>query len=333
MNSVQKQPGTPGPGIGGQSPAVNGGGDQPIDDVPMFKRKRVIVPLLIAVLVVVAGGWYWYAHTYSFIGTDDAFIDANRCTISSKLMGRISRLGADEGDTVRQGDTLVALDNSDLMSQLAKAEASVRYYTRSAEISAVNLEKAKDDFSRTEKQFKGGIATQEQFNHAQNALKLAEAQADMAQSQITTAQADHNIIETQLGNCFVTAPFTGVVAKRWVMQGEVVQPGQAVFSAYDVKNVWVNANYEETKLRKIRPGMRVDVALDAFPGHVLPGRVLWIGKTTASQFSLIPASNASGNFTKITQRVPVKIAVAAPPSGAGVSLLPGLSATVHIFTR
>ena len=214
-------------------PSAQGGADQAIEETPMFQRKRVLVPLLLAVAVVIAGGWYWYVHNYSFVGTDDAYIDANRLSVSTKIMGRIVKLGADEGDTVKQGDTLIKLDDSDLLPQLAKAEASVRYYTRSSEVSSVNLEKARDDFARSDKQFKGQIVTQEQYNHSQNALKLAEAQADLTQSQIATSQADVNIIKTQLGNTVIIAPFTGVIAKRWVMQGDVVQPGQTVFSMYD----------------------------------------------------------------------------------------------------
>jgi membrane fusion protein, multidrug efflux system len=317
-----------------KAPAAAGAnGDQAIEDVAMFKRKRVLIPLLLAVIVVAIGGWYWYTNNYSFVGTDDAYIDANRLSVSPKLMGRIVRLAFDEGDTVAKGDTLVKLEDTDLLAQLEKASAAVRYNTRNAEIQTVNLEKTRDDFARTEKQYKGEIATQEQFTHAQNALKLSEAQADMVQAQIATAQADLNIVKTQLNNTVITAPFSGVIAKRWVLQGEVVQPGQTIYSMYDIKNIWVIANYEETKLRAIKPGLPVDVQIDALPSSKLLGKVLWIGRSTTSQFALIPASNASGNFTKITQRVPVKIALETIPSALRGKLLPGLSATVHIKTR
>jgi membrane fusion protein, multidrug efflux system len=307
--------------------------DQSIDDLPIFKRKRVLIPILLALVAVAVGGWYWYVNNYSFVGTDDAYVDANRLSVSSKLMGRIERLTFDDGDTVTRGDTLVKLEDTDLLAQLEKAQAALRYNTRNAEIQSVNHEKARDDFSRTEKQFKGEIATQEQFTHSQNALKLSAAQADMVQAQIATAQADLNIVKTQLNNTVILAPFSGVIAKRWVMQGDVVQPGQAILSMYDIKNIWVTANYEETKLRAIKPGLAVDVLIDAFPGIALRGKVLWIGKTTASQFALIPASNASGNFTKITQRVPVRITLDTIPESFNGQLLPGLSATVHIKTR
>ena len=341
MNEPTAKPPTPdgpiGPPKGPQNagagpafaPAANG--DQPIEEVAMFKRKRVIVPLFLLLVGVIAGVVAWYMHKYSSIATDDAFVEAYRATISSKILGRITLLKYDEGDTVRAGDTLMKLDDADLRAQLAKAEASLRLITRSVEISSVNKAKALDDYNRIEKQFAGQIVSQEQFNHADNARKLAEAQIDRDQAQVAAARADLAIVNTQLTNTVIIAPFGGIIAKRWVLSGDVVSPGQAVFSMFDNKHVWITANYEETKLRSITPGMRVQVTIDAFPGAIVAGKVESIGRSTVSEFSLIPASNASGNFTKVTQRVPVKIAVEA--STPGVSLLPGLSAYVRIFSK
>ena len=309
----------------------SGNGDQPIDEVPMFKRKRIIFPSAILVGLILAAGWFWYMQRYTFISTDDAYVDANRATVSAKVLGRITKLFVDEGDTVHQGDTLVLLDDADLRAQLQKAMASLRYITRNVEIQSVNKAKAMDDFFRTQKQFEGHIVAQEQFAHAENARKLAEAQSDMASAQIVTAQADLNIVRTQLSNMVIVAPVSGVVAKRWVLAGDVVSPGQAIFSLFDNKHVWVTANFEETKLRVIRPGLHTTISVDAFPGTTVEGEVESLGRSTASQFSLMPSNNASGNFTKITQRVPVKITI--NTVGGPVALIPGLSATVHIFVK
>ena len=119
MNTVK--PETPKPVS--EQPPFGGNGDQPIDDVPMYRRKRVLLPMSILLLAVIGGGWYWYVQHFLSVATDDAYIDANRVTISAKLLGRIVALKADEGDTVRQGDTLVRLDDVDLRAQLARAEA------------------------------------------------------------------------------------------------------------------------------------------------------------------------------------------------------------------
>jgi membrane fusion protein (multidrug efflux system) len=312
-------------------PSAPAAGDQDVDDVPMFKRKRVIIPLFLLVVVLIIGVCVWYVGRFSSIGTDDAYVEAYRATISSKILGRIVSLRHDEGDTVHAGDTLVVLDDADLRAQFAKAEASLRLITRSVQISSVNKAKALDDFERTDKQFKSQIVSQEQFSHADNAKRLAEAQIDRDQAQVATAQADLAIVKTQLINTVIVAPFSGVIARRWVLTSDVVSPGQAIFSMFDNKHVWVTADYEETKLREIRPGMRVQISIDAYPGQPVFGKVESIGRSTASEFSLIPASNASGNFTKVTQRVPVKIAIESSP--ASVSLLPGLSAYVRIFSK
>ncbi len=308
-----------------------GNGDQSIDDVPMFKRKRVIFPSAILIVIILAAGWLWYMQRFTFVSTDDAFIEANRATISAKMLGRIATLRVDEGDTVRQGDTLVLLDDADLRAQLQKAEASLRYMMRDVEIQSINRAKALDDFSRIDKQFQSHIVTQEQYSHAESARKLADAQSEMASARILTAQADLAIIKTQLSNMVITAPFSGVVAKRWVLAGDVVSPGQAIFSMFDNKHIWITANFEETKLRVIRPGARARISVDAFPGTEVEGRVESIGRSTASQFSLLPSNNASGNFTKITQRVPVKIAIHA--AVGSVVFLPGLSVTVRIYIK
>ena len=332
MNQQNQQrpnlpPGTVPPG-GMQAPG--NGGDQSIDDVPLFKRKRVLIPFAILLVAAVAAGWIWYVRQNTFVGTDDAYIDSNRATISSRMLGRITFLGADEGDSVKAGDTLVKLDDIDLRAQLMKAEASYRYLTRNVEISTVNKARALDDYERVEKQFKSQIIPQEQFSHADNARKLAEAQNDVATAQIATALADLAIVKAQLANTVIIAPFSGVIAKRWVLTGDVISPGQAIFSLFDKNHIWVTANYEETKLRNIHPGQNVQITLDAFPGIALQGKVLTLGRSTASQFSLIPAGNASGNFTKVTQRVPVKLSIEPAP---GVALLPGLSASVRVYIR
>lgn len=319
------------PERGPQPPQATENSDQPIDDVPLFKRKRIIITFSVLLIAVVGFGWMWYMKKMSVIATDDAYVEAYKATISSKILGKIVKLAVDEGDTVHAGDTIVKLDDADLRAQLQKAEASLRYLTRNVEVQSVNQNRAIDDFTRVEKEFKSQIVSQEQFNHADNAKKLAEAHIDMASAQIATAQADLAIVKTQIANTVIIAPFTGVVAKRWVLSGDIISPGQAIFSMFDNKHSWVTAQYEETKLRIIRPGMAVRLTLDAYPGAIINGKVESIGRSTASEFSLIPASNAAGNFTKITQRVPVKISIVSVPSS--VSLLPGLSAYVNIFPK
>jgi membrane fusion protein, multidrug efflux system len=298
----------------------------------LHKRKRVLLPFLLLAVVLGGGGTYWYRQHTTVIATNDAFIAADEVSVSSRVPGRIVVLGAEEGDTVHRGDTLLRLDDEDLLANMQKARASVRFLERSAEAAAIGLEKAENDFIRMEKQYNNGIVSEEQFVHVASAKKLAAAQKEMAEAQIASAKAELGIISTQISKTVVTAPFTGVIVRRWVLEGDVVQPGQAAYSLFDLDNVWITANYEETKLREIHTGMPVRIYIDAYPGVDLQGKVASIGKATVSQFSLIPANNASGNFTKVTQRVPVKIALERS-TRSGLDLLPGLSASVSILVR
>ena len=121
--------------------------------------------------------------------------------------------------------------------------------------------------------------------------------------------------------------------KRWVMAGDVVQPGEAILAIYDIEHVWVTANLEETKLGAIALGDSVHTSVDAYPGRDFAGTVTLIGAAAAAQFSLLPPANASGNFTKVTQRIPVRISIAPPPEAPTdppVLLLPGMFVEVHI---
>ena len=190
----------------------------------------------------------------SFVATDDAFFDADRATVSSRILGRIVRLSVDENDTVKQGDTLVWLDNADLLAQRARAEASIHSLRQSLEVAEVNLERAREDFDRAQVQFTNQIITREQYDHAALALKFAERQRGTAQAQVATAGADLLVVKTQLDNTVILAPISGVIAKRWVLAGDVVSPGQAIFTLFDNRHMWVTANYEETKLHGFHRG-------------------------------------------------------------------------------
>ena len=312
--------------------ATENGGDEDIDEVPLFKRKRVIIPILAVLTIVAVAGLYLYMNMQDYVSTDDAYVDANDVSISSKMLGRIIYLGTDEGDTVQAGQVLVRLDDNDLKAQEASAKAGLALAQQSLPLDQVNINRAQDDFNRDEVQYKGGIVTREQYDHAQKALEAAQAQYNIDLSKISSAKAQIGVIESQLQNTVISAPMSGVVAKRWVLTGDVVQPGQPVFTIYDVKNIWVTANLEETKLGHIHLNDPVEIDVDTYPGVKFYGKVFEIGNYTASEFSLIPPNNASGNFTKVTQRVPVKISIvdAPPQDGSKPVLRPGMSVEVSV---
>jgi membrane fusion protein (multidrug efflux system) len=305
--------------------------DEDIDQVPLFRRKRVVIPVFLFIVGAAIVAWYWYMNYRGYDSTDDAYIDGNRVSISSKMLGRIAELGADEGDTVKAGDTLVVLDDTDLRAQEKQAQAALVSAEENVKLAAVNLSKAEDDYKRAQSQYAGKVIPQDQFDHALKAVEAARAQQAIAVAQVGSAKAQLGVVETNLQNTVITSPMDGVVAKRWLLTGDVAQPGQPIFAVYDVKHVWVTANFEETKMRSLAIGAPVEINVDAYPKRRFTGRVFQLGTNTAAQFSLIPPNNASGNFTKITQRVPVKISIDEPADPADrVALLPGMSVEVKV---
>ena len=303
-------------------------------NIKWWQRKRVLIPLLILLLAAVAVAYYWYAYVRGYASTDDAFIDADNVTIGSKILGRITELGVDEGDTVMQDQVIVHLDDSDLRAQEAQSQANLNYAGKNAALAQVNLEKAQSDFNRADEQYKGNAITREQYDHARQAVQTAQAQNNAAQAQIASAQAQLSVVETQLSNTQIKAPFRGIVAKRWLLPGDVVQAAQPILTIYDIDDSWVTSYFEETKIQSIQPGDAVEVSVDAYPGHKFKGTVTQIGSTAASQFSLIPPNNASGNFTKVTQRIPVKIGLTIHSQDKiNMPLRAGMSVEIKINVR
>jgi membrane fusion protein, multidrug efflux system len=304
-----------------------------INQVPLFRKKRVLIPFLLFIAAIFAGVWYWYSELRGFVSTDDAFVTADRVSISAKVLGRINRLTVDEGSVVKKGDILVQLDDSDVRAQLEQAKANLIFAQESLPLSKVNVARSQDDFQRADVQFKKAIITQEQYSHAQKALEAARAELLMAVARVGVAKAQLGVVETQIQNMVMTAPFDGIIAKRWLLEGDVEQPGQSILSIYDLKKIWITANLEETKLGKLKLQDRVEVNVDTYPGVVFRGNLVLIGNYAASEFSLIPPNNAAGNFTKITQRVPLKILLdkkKTPQEQAKYPLRPGMSAEIKI---
>lgn len=296
------------------------------------RRGRILVILALLLIAVVAGG-YWYLKLRGVVSTDDAYIDGDRATVTTKMLGRIAALGADEGDTVPAGQLLIQLDTADLQAHLEQATAQLDLAGKSVQLAVVNEKRAKADAERAAMQVKGNAISREQYDHAQSALESAQAEHEIALAKVEAARTSLNVVRQQVADTRITAPFTGVVAKRWLLVGDVVQPGQPVFTMYDSDHVWVTAVFEETKLRYLPVGTVVDLSVDAYPDRTFSGKVVLVGAAAASQFSLIPPSNASGNFTKVTQRVPVRIAIDQASEGSAddpVRLLPGMSVAVTV---
>jgi len=327
------------------------------------KRWKVYIPASIIVLAVIMASAYWYSNYRKYVSSDDAYLDADRVTVGPKILGRIVSLYADEGDSVKQGMLLAELDSTELQAQLMQnralrdqslaglhqAEAKLKLDEETLGLQEIAFQKANDDYERSETQYEGGVITREQFDHSQKAWESAKVQLNIARSQLAVtrtqiaggkasveqSEAQANLIQVQLRNTHIYSPSDGVVAKRWLLSGDVVQPGQSIFTVTRASKLWVTVYLEETKLARIKVNQSALFTIDGVPNYTFHGHVFFIGSNTASQFSLIPANNAAGNFTKITQRVPLKISIDELSSGPDLlkkyHLLSGMSVEVKII--
>ena len=304
--------------------------EEEIESVPLYRKKRILIPLFIF-MIVGAAVWYWYLGQKGYVSTDDAFIDADKATISSKIPGRIINLKFAEGDTIKMGQVLSVLDTSDLKAQEKQFIAATINANESITLAKVNLEKDKDDFARAQSQYRDNIITKEQYDHSAKALDAAQAEYNISLTKPAMSKAQQEVVKAQLKNSTIYSPIDGVIARKWILEGDVVQQGQPIFTIFDMKNIWITAQFEETRLALVTMGAQVEISVDTYPDIKFSGKVIQIGSNTASQFSLIPPNNASGNFTKVTQRVPVKISI--DKGNSNVNLLPGMSVEVRVKER
>lgn len=327
-------------------------------------RLRVYIPLALVIIIVLAGAWYWYRDYSKYITSDDAHVDAANVSVGSKIIGRISSIYAKEGDLVKQGTLLADLDSTDLVAQrnqslalraqaqanLAQSEVKFNSDQKGIRVLEINLERASEDMARAKNQSAGGVITPEQFDHIKKASETASAQLDAAKAQLLvsksmissasasleTANAQVKVLDTQLKNTRLYAPADGVIAKGWLLPGDVVQPSQSVFTLTLNKNLWVVAFLEETKISDVHSGQNVRFTMDAYPEVKFSGKVFLVGSSTASVFSLIPANNASGNFTKVTQRIPIRISIDSADNNKEIStfnILSGMSVVIKIVRK
>jgi len=307
-------------------------------------RRRRLLSLL-ALLLVAAGiawaAWYWL-HGRWFEHTEDAYVQGNVVQITPQTAGTVIGIGADDGDFVRQGQPLATLDPSDADVALAQAEAGLAASVRQvrglysnvdsgrAQVAAqkVAVDRARADFRRRQGLAASGAISAEELAHARDALAAAETSLAATQEQLVTTRAlvDDTVIAShpdvqaasaRLRAAFldrarveVLAPVSGYVARRSVQVGQRVQPGAPLMAVIPLDQVWVDANFKETQLRHMRIGQEVELKSDLYGGEaVFKGRVQSLGAGTGSAFSLLPAQNASGNWIKIVQRLPVRIAL------------------------
>jgi membrane fusion protein (multidrug efflux system) len=333
----------------------------------MSKTKtnlKVYIPLVVMIVGLIIGGTVWYLNYSSYLRTDDAYVTSDNVAVSSKILGRISKLYVEEGDSVQEKQLVAELDSMDLLAQKQQiiasklqteatklqAEAKLASDRQGIKVLEIANAKASEDFQRAKTQYAGGVTTTEQFEHAKRASETAQAQLNAAIAQLSVSKAQIHtaeatiagavaqigVVNTQLENTRLYAPTAGVIAKRWLLPGDIVQPGQSIFSVNNTNKFWISVYLEETKMEALHLGQKVKFTIDTYPDAEFSGEVFMISPSTASQFSLIPPNNASGNFTKVTQRVPIKVSIDSVNNGKDISsyqLRTGMSAVVRIIKK
>ena len=302
-----------------------------------FLRRRVVIPLAAFVAAGLLFLIYWLIFLRGYVSTDDAYVEANRIEIAAKILGRIAQLTVDEGDSVAKGQLLAALDSSDLVTQREAAQANLDLALKNVDLAQVNLRFAAIEYRRALVEFRHHAVSQEQYQKTERAFSAALADSAIEETRAKAARAQLTVVLAQLRNTVIVAPEHGVVARRWVRAGDVVQAAQQIYTIFNLDSIWVLTNLEETKYSSVYLGAPVRIRIDAFPRRRFHGTVLTLGASAASEFSLIPPNNASGNFTKVTQRIPLKISIRLAGDDDGFSrparLLPGMSAEVTISAR
>src|SRR5512140_447010 len=333
---------------------------------PNGKRARLLWLLIIVFLAVGIGyAAYWALVARYVESTDDAYVGGNLVQITPQVAGTVLAIDADDTDFVKVGQTLVELDQSDARVALAQAEAALAHRVRqvrnmmalSAEIEAsvalrrTELERARADLERRAPLAASGALPAEELQHARDAVATSRAALDAAQQQLAAhktlvdrttvathpdvASAAARVREAYLAyaRTALPSPVSGIVAKRSVQVGQRVAPGTPLMAVIPLDQVWVDANFKERQLLNLRPGqavkLRADIYGDAVEFH---GRVAGFGAGTGSAFALLPPQNATGNWIKVVQRVPVRIALD-PAELAQHPLQLGLSMLVDVDTH
>jgi len=305
------------------------------------KRKLWLIGLLVLLILGGLGTWAWYSLVERWYeSTDDAYVNGNVVEITPLVTGTVTSIGADDGDLVHAGQVLLQFDPADSQVALQSAQANLARTVRQVrglysnvdslkaqlQTRQAELRKAQQDFNRRKVLAESGAIAGEELSHARDDLSVAQAAVNSARQQLSTSAAlvDDTVVashpevmaaaadlrQAYLAHARTTlvAPVTGYVAKRSVQLGQRLQPGTATMAVIPLDQVWIDANFKETQLRQMRIGQPVEITADLYGSDVsYSGTVDSLGAGTGSAFALLPAQNATGNWIKIVQRVPVRI--------------------------
>lgn len=322
------------------------------------RRRYLALAIGAFALLGVGFGTYWALVGRHYVSTDDAYVSGNVVQITPQVSGTVVEIGADDTQSVSAGQPLVRLDPADAKVALEQARAQLARTVREVrnlfatteqleaqvQVRETALAGAQQDLARRERLGRDGIVSAEELQHARDALRSAQAALIAARQQLAAnrARTDNTSLENHpevraaaaavrsaylaYARTVLPSPVSGLVARRNVQLGERVSPGAALMSVVPLDQVWVDANFKEPQLEPVRVGQPVELVSDVYGRSVVyHGRVAGFGAGTGAAFALLPAQNASGNWVKIVQRVPVRVALdprelAAHPLQIGLSM-------------
>jgi RND family efflux transporter MFP subunit len=305
----------------------NGRGGSPDTGAASKKSRRgpILLGSCVLALILASGasfGLPWLGRMIHYVGTDDAALQCESVSVSATTSGRLAQMLVAEGDRVGAGQVLARLEDGDLRAQKAQAATALVAAERQVELAKLSLDAARKDADRVRLLASSGAASKEQSEHAAEGLDSARAQYAIAQAEVDDARARAGVIENELADFTIRSPISGVVAQKNLAKGDVVQSGQTIYTINDLDELWVVAKFEETKIARIKAGAPVAISVDAYRGRIS-------GKVALRGAGIVDPPFAVGDFTKTTQRVPVRITLDSQHEG----LVPGLSAEVEVRTE
>ena len=326
------------------------------------RKKGLSIFILLLLLISIGSAAYWYLFIKGFEETEDAYVSGNQVMVSAQVAGNISKINVDNMDPVQAGDVLLELDDTNAklsfeqaksnlansVRQVSQLNYTVKQLKSAVRANEITLAQAQGNLNRRVQLVKDGAIDKESFQHAKEAVELAKANLTTSQNQLEANQAllldgplsEQPQIQSAVSNLKqawlnlertkIRSPIKGYVARRNAQVGQAVSVGGALMAVVNTDQMWLDANFKETQLTHMRIGQPVEIHFDLYgKDKTFDGKVVGIEMGTGSAFSLLPAQNATGNWIKVVQRVPVRIQLD-PQQLAKNPLRIGLSATVKV---
>ena len=326
------------------------------------RKKGLSIFILLLLLIAIGSAAYWFFFIKGFEETEDAYVSGNQVMVSAQVAGNISKINVDNMDPVQAGDVLLELDDTNTklsfeqaksnlanaVRQISQLNYTVKQLKSAVRANEITLAQAQGNLNRRVQLVKDGAIDKESFQHAKEAVELAKANLTTSQNQLEANQAllldgplsEQPQIQSAVSNLKqawlnlertkIRSPIKGYVARRNAQVGQAVSVGGALMAVVNTDQMWLDANFKETQLTHMRIGQPVEIHFDLYgKDKTFNGKVVGIEMGTGSAFSLLPTQNATGNWIKVVQRVPVRIQLD-PQQLAENPLRIGLSATVKV---